>query len=73
MMQDGEVFSGRADHAHGSTMSRMDFEDVARKFRRCAAYCHHPQDQITAIESMVWSLDQLETADSLLNAFISKQ
>ncbi len=73
MLQDGQVFSGRADHARGSTKAPMDFEEVAIKFRGCAAYCHHPQDQITAIESMARSLDQLETADSLLNAFISKQ
>ena len=73
MMQDGEVFSSRTDHAHGSTKSPMDFEDVARKFRGCAAYCHHPQERITAIESMVRSLDQLERADSLVNTFISKQ
>ena len=72
-LHDGRVISGRADHARGSTKSPMSFDEVAQKFRECAAYCRHPEDKTATIESMVSGLEGLETMDSLLNALVSKR
>ncbi len=35
---DGVTVSGRADYAHGSTWSPMDFAAIEDKFRQCASY-----------------------------------
>ncbi len=35
---DGTTVSGRADYAHGSTRSPMDFAAIEEKFRQCAVY-----------------------------------
>ena len=65
MLQDGQVFSGRADHARGSTkVARWTSRTSPENFVGCAAYCRHPHDRITAIEihgSGHWT--KLETAD----------
>lgn len=72
-LQDGRAISGRADHARGSTKSPMSFDEVAQKFRDCAAYCRYPDDQTANIESTISGLEELETMDSLLNALVSKR
>lgn len=71
-LQDGQMLSGRADHARGSMKSPMDFDEVATKFRECAAYSGHPDDSIAAIEASVRKLDAVKTIDTLVNALVSK-
>jgi 2-methylcitrate dehydratase PrpD len=72
-LNDGRVVSGRADHARGSTKSPMSFDDVAAKFRQCAAYCGHPADRVAAIEDSVVDLDRSKELTGILNALISKE
>lgn len=67
-LDDGSTVSGRADHARGSTKAPLDFEDVAVKFRQCAAYCRHPGTQVSALENAVAQLDRLEDIAPILNA-----
>ena len=71
-LQDGKTLSGRADHARGSSTSPMDFDEVAGKFRGCAAYGHHPEERSASIESRVRALDSLESVSFLINDLISK-
>lgn len=72
-LDDGSTVSGRADHARGSTKAPLGFDDVAVKFRQCAAYCRHPATQVSALENAVAQLDRLEDISSVLNALISKE
>ncbi|MFT5486971.1 MAG: 2-methylcitrate dehydratase PrpD [Paracoccaceae bacterium] len=72
-LQDGQILSGRADHARGSTKSPMDFDGVAEKFRGCATYGRHPEDRVATIESAVRQMEELNSTDTLLNALISKE
>ncbi len=72
-LQDGQILSGRADHARGSSRSPMDFDEVAAKFRGCAIYGRHPEERIDSIESMIRRLETLESAGLLVNDLVSRQ
>jgi 2-methylcitrate dehydratase PrpD len=71
-LQDGRTLSGRANHARGSTKSPMGFDEVAEKYRSCAAYSGHPEGRIENIEMVVRKFDELVSVESLLNALVSK-
>lgn len=71
-LQDGQILSGRADHARGSTKSPMDIDDVAEKFRGCASYGRHSSEKAAEIEADVRKMEELESIDILLNALVSK-
>jgi 2-methylcitrate dehydratase PrpD len=72
VLQGGQSLSGRADHARGSTKSPMGFDEVAEKFRSCAAYSGHPEDRVANIEMAVREFDGSESIEGLLNALVSK-
>ena len=61
-LADGSVLSGRADFAHGSTRSPMDFQDVGEKFRQCAAFGG------VAVEKAERIIETVAAADSLPDA-----
>ena len=69
-LNDGQVVSGRADYARGSTKAPMAFNDVADKFRQCATYCRHPPKQISALLEAIPELDQLEDIASIVDDLI---
>jgi 2-methylcitrate dehydratase PrpD len=71
-LENGQILSGRADHARGSSRAPMDFDEVARKFRGCATYSCHPADRIASIEATIRSLATLETASLLVDDLVSK-
>ncbi len=71
-LQDGQVLSGRADHARGSTNAPMNFDDAAEKFRGCATYGGHPEDRIAIIEDTVRNLEGAKSIGILVNALASK-
>ncbi|MDE0794147.1 MAG: MmgE/PrpD family protein [Alphaproteobacteria bacterium] len=71
-LQDGRTLSGRANHARGSTKSPMGFDEVAEKYRSCAAYSGHPEGRVANIEMVVRKFDELVSVESLLNALVSK-
>lgn len=72
-LQNGKILSGRADHARGSTKSPMDFDDVAEKFRSCATYGGHAENQVKTIEATVREMEELNSIEILLNALVSKE
>ncbi len=73
VLDDGRVISGRSDYARGSTRAPMSFEDVAGKFRQCAAFGGHPADRIAALEDAVARLDRLKDPAILFDALRSKE
>lgn len=68
----GRSLAGRADHARGSTVLPMEFEEVAEKFRLCAAYGGHSDRATDALLAGVADLDHAKDTRELANALISK-
>ena len=73
LLQDGQVLSGSANYAVGSTNSPMGFDEVVEKFRGCAAYGRWPKERIAEIESIVRSLDTLENTETLVQTLIDNE
>lgn len=65
-LKDGRVLTGRADHASGSTAAPMDFDDVAGKFRECAAFGGVDSDRAEAIVDAVRGADRAGTIRELV-------
>ena len=73
LLQDGQVLSGSANYAVGSTSSPMSFDEVIEKFRGCAAYGRWPKEKIAEIEAIVRSLDKFENSEALIHALINNE
>lgn len=58
-MKDGRVIHGRADYGRGSPQRRMSFEDVAEKFRGCAAHVEWPRERVESVIQFVRELERL--------------
>ena len=67
-LADGRTLSGRADYAHGSTRSPMGFDDIAEKFRQCAAYGGHGDEKSDRIIGLAAALDRAPAIDDLVGA-----
>jgi 2-methylcitrate dehydratase PrpD len=57
-LRDGRVFKDQADFAKGSPADPMTFEEVAGKFRGCAAFAHWPKDKTEKLIEVVGKLEQ---------------
>ncbi len=66
--KDGETVAGRADYAHGSTRSPMDFAAVEEKFRQCAAYGGVSSDRAGRVAAEVRGIDGAVTLTRLAEA-----
>jgi len=73
LLQDGQVLSGSANYAVGSTNSPMGLDEVVEKFRGCAAYGRWPKERIAEIEFIVRSLDTLENTETLVQTLIDNE
>ena len=73
LLQDGQVLSGSANYAVGSTSSPMSFDEVVEKFRGCAAYGRWPKEKIAEIEAIVRFLDKFENSETLIHALINHE
>jgi 2-methylcitrate dehydratase PrpD len=68
-LKDGRTISGRADFGKGSPSDPMSYNDVAEKFRGCAAYAEWPISKANQVIDMVRKLEDvadIRTLTSLL-------
>lgn len=59
-MKDGRKFSARVDAAKGSASMPMSEEEVAEKFRGCAAFAQMPKDRVEQTIGLVLGLEKLD-------------
>lgn len=64
-LKDGRVFSGRADFGKGSPANPMSDDEVADKFRECAAWGGLPPAQADKVIDLVYGLEKLPRIRSL--------
>jgi 2-methylcitrate dehydratase PrpD len=70
-MKDGRTFSGRADFGKGSPSNPMSYDEVAEKFRGCAAFAEWPSAKANQVIDMVRKLEDV-TDVRALTALCSK-
>ena len=58
-LKDGRHIKGRADFGKGSPANPMSYDEVADKFRECAAFARWPKDKAESIVGMVRDLESL--------------
>lgn len=58
-LKDGKTISGRADFGKGSPANPMSFDDVAEKFKDCAAFANWPASHAKSIIETVRKLEEL--------------
>jgi 2-methylcitrate dehydratase PrpD len=58
-MKDGRVLTGRAQFAKGSPANPMSYDEIADKFRGCAAFAKWPRQKA---ESVIEFVSTIETA-----------
>jgi 2-methylcitrate dehydratase PrpD len=56
-LKDGGTVSGRADFGKGSPADPMDYDEVADKFRGCAAFARWPDDRTEALIASVREIE----------------
>jgi len=64
-LTDGRVISGRADFGKGSPANPMTYEEVADKFRECAAFSRWPRGKAEQVVEMVRGLENLRDVREL--------
>ena len=58
-LQGGRMISGRADFGKGSPAHPMSYEEVADKFRECAAFSRWPRSKAERVVELVRGLEDL--------------
>ena len=58
-LKDGRKITGQADFGKGSPANPMSYEEVAKKFRECAAFGGWPADKAEQVISLVAQLENL--------------
>src|ERR1035438_402175 len=58
-LKNGRTISGRADFGKGSPSDPMSYDEVAEKFRGCAAFAEWPSSKANQVIDMVRSLEDL--------------
>jgi 2-methylcitrate dehydratase PrpD len=69
---DGRTVSGRADFGKGSPAHPMSYEEVADKFRECAAFARVPRERAATIVAMVRDLETLSSIARLTTMLRSR-
>jgi 2-methylcitrate dehydratase PrpD len=64
-LTDGRRISGRADFGKGSPANPMSDDELAAKFRECAAWGKLPRASADKVIEMVFGLDELKSIRSL--------
>jgi len=70
-LKDGRTISGRADFGKGSPINPMSYDEVAEKFRGCAAFAEWPPDKANPVIEMVRKLEKVSDVRAL-TALLSK-
>jgi 2-methylcitrate dehydratase PrpD len=64
-LKDGRTISGRADFGKGSPSDPMSYDDVAEKFRGCAAFAEWPSSKANQVIDMVRQLENVSDVRTL--------
>ncbi len=64
-LKDGRTISGRADFGKGSPINPMSYDEVAEKFRGCAAFAEWPSDKANQVIEMVRKLEDVSDVRAL--------
>lgn len=64
-LKDGRVISGRADFGKGSPSNPMSYDEVAEKFRGCAAFAEWPSAKANEVIALVRKLEDLSDVRTL--------
>jgi 2-methylcitrate dehydratase PrpD len=64
-LRDGRILGGRADFGKGSPANPMSDEELADKFRECAAWGRLPKASAEKIVAMVFDLEKLKSVRGL--------
>jgi 2-methylcitrate dehydratase PrpD len=64
-LTDGRVIRDRADFGKGSPANPMSYEEVADKFRECAAFSRWPKQKAEAVVAMARELEALRNVREL--------
>ena len=64
-LKDGRTISGRADFGKGSPSDPMSYDEVAEKFRGCAAFAEWPSSKANQVIDMVRRLEDLSDVRTL--------
>ncbi len=64
-LKDGRTLSGRADFAKGSPANPMSYDEVAEKFRGCAAFAEWPTTKANQIIELVSKLEDISDVRAL--------
>ena len=65
-LDDGSVVKGQADFGKGSPANPMTDEELAEKFRQCAAWGGLNRDQTKAVLDLVWRIEELGDIGELM-------
>ena len=65
-LDDGSVVKGQADFGKGSPTNPMTDEELAEKFRQCAAWGGLVRDQTKIVLDLVWRIEELEDVGELM-------
>lgn len=65
MLKDGRRFAARVDAAKGSPADPMSEEEVAEKFRECAAFAAWPGERAEKIVDLIGRLEELDDVRAL--------
>ncbi len=64
-LTDGQVLRGRADFGKGSPANPMTDEELAEKFRQCAAWGGLGRERTDAVLKLVWKIEELGDVNQL--------
>jgi 2-methylcitrate dehydratase PrpD len=64
-LKDGRTISGRADFGKGSPSDPMSYDEVAEKFRGCAAFAEWPSSKANQVIDMVRKLEDVPDVRTL--------
>src|ERR1700757_2229049 len=64
-LKDGRAISGRADFGKGSPSNPMSYDEVAEKFRGCAAFAEWPSAKANEVIELVRKLEDLPEVRTL--------
>jgi 2-methylcitrate dehydratase PrpD len=70
-LKDGRTITGRADFGKGSPTNPMSYDEVAEKFRGCAAFADWPAAKSNQVIDLVRKLEDMPDVRAL-TALLSK-
>ena len=65
VLTDGRTITGRADFGKGSPANPMSYDEVADKFRECAAYSRWPGEKAERVVELVRNLEDVKDVREL--------